>query len=271
MWIRVDASSTQLGALSGHRVFSVGHIVAHSAGEGLPEETSILVRGEYPVGSEVRLAARNCLGVPGEMSPSLALLILPVATALSVWRTIGLELGEAAAWTAGDPLAPLIGQMALWHGACPAIELAPSHAPELPDVVRIDWSDPEEATRRLVDATSTRPGFAAADLSGRADIIDLFFETMPRWGRLLLAGPHGPRVTIDFYKNLHRKGAVVATGTLEPANAFDRGAGRDIRAQLGRAVQLLGNVSMATRCETLLDLQFTSDLPSSSITPCRVN
>ena len=59
------------------------------------------------------------------------------------------------------------------------------------------------------------------ELSGRAEVLDILLEMMPRWSRLLLAGPAGQPVTIDFYKNVHRKGAVIAAMDVEAGSIFD--------------------------------------------------
>jgi len=88
------------------------------------------------------------------------------------------------------------------------------------------------------------------DLSGRADVIDVLLEVIPRWGRLLLAGPAGTPVTIDYYRNVHRKGIVFATTVLEPSRVFD--AHSDVRSQVARACAILGNSRMAAQCSALL-------------------
>ena len=213
----------------------------------------VLVRGIHSVDSEIRVSASDCVAIEGSIDPSLAVLVPSLAITLAFWNTLQLELGDAAVWTGGRSMSSLVGQAALWRGACPAIEIGPSTTErDATGVDTIDWTDAEAASARLAELVGRRPGFAAVDLSGRADVIDLLLEVIPRWGRLLLAGPPGPPVTIDFYRNVHRKGIVIASTTADSSRVFDARAGRDIRDQLPKAVQILRNEAMAAQCERLL-------------------
>ena len=137
----------------------------------------------------------------------------------------------------GKSPSALVGRTALWRGACSSIELGASPSPhQAAGQEFVDWSDAEAATTRLGSLTAGRPGFVSIDVSGRASVIDILLETIPMFGRLLLAGPVGDALTIDYYKNVHRKGIVLATTVLEPAQAFDPIAGVMVRGQLSRAL-----------------------------------
>jgi threonine dehydrogenase-like Zn-dependent dehydrogenase len=205
----------------------------------------------------VKVSGADVMAFARRLDPSSAILVPPVATALALWDTMHLELGEAAVWTGGSPLSGLVGQVALWRGACPAVELGPlesSGAAEgRPGVDSIDWTDAETASTKLASLAADKPGFAAIDLSGRAEVIDSLLEAIPRWGRLMLAGPPGSTVTIDFYKNVHRKGIIISSTVLEPTAILDPSR-REITAQLGRATEVLNNPAMAQQCRRLLGL-----------------
>jgi hypothetical protein len=96
------------------------------------------------------------------------------------------------------------------------------------------------------------------ELSGRAEVLDILLEVMPRWTRLLLAGPAGKPVTIDFYKNVHRKGAVIAATDIESASIFDAVRGASVRVQIQAATHTLQNARMAHTCLSLLGLHSTA-------------
>lgn len=224
-----------------------------SSRPGRTGDRSVLVRGDFHAGTDVTVLTSDCVALPDGVDAATAPLVLPVASVLSLWQSVDLELGEAAVWTTGGALTALTGQTAVWRGACPAIELGPSSdsTDAIAGADRIDWTDAEEAARRLNDLVQGRPGFVAVDLSGRADVIDILLEAMPTFGRLLLAGPAGDPVTIDFYKNVHRKGAIIRSTVLDPALAFEPSGGAPIRAEIPRAVNLLANQAMAERCGIL--------------------
>ena len=249
----VEAVSGEVAALAGYQPFSAGRIAAAATAE--LRGRVVLIRGVHNLDSEIQVHLPECVLLP-DLGPAEAVLAPPLASALAVWRRLHLELGDAAVWTAGTPLSALIGQAALWWGAGTGIALgdAASMAPELPvqHAELVDWSDQDTATARFEKLIAGRPGFAAIDLSGRADVIDILLEVIPRFGRLLLAGPAGDPVTIDFYKNVHRKGIVLATTTIEPAVIFDAVGGADVRSELGRAAAILKNTRMVTHCRRLL-------------------
>jgi hypothetical protein len=246
--VRISSGFTVAGSTT---PFALGRTL--SARQGRGGDRSVIVRGDFHAGTDVAVLTADCVALPEGIDAATAPLVLPVATALSLWQSVDLELGEAAVWTTGGALSALAGQVALWRGACPAVELGPSSATvdRIAGSDFIDWSDAEEAARRLGELIQGRPGFTAVDLSGRADVIDILLEAMPTFGRLLLAGPAGDPVTIDFYKNVHRKGAVIRSTVLDPALAFEPSGGTTIRAEIPRAVNLLANKAMAERCGIL--------------------
>jgi hypothetical protein len=196
----------------------------------------------------------KCLAVAAALEVTRALALPPLAAALSMWESLRLELGDAAVFTAGGALSTLAGQVALWRGGCPVLELGPAGAGATPGITHVDWTDPEEAARQLTGATGARPGFAAVELSGRAEVLDILLEMMPRWSRLLLAGPAGQPVTIDFYKNVHRKGAVIGAMDVEAGVVFDPVRGAAARALIPAATHILMNAHMAQTCLSLVGL-----------------
>jgi hypothetical protein len=249
--VRVEASAADASALSGYRPYAAGTLTR----PGVPgTQRTVLVPGAHASGSDVEAAASDCLTLPAALDPGIAVLVPPVAASLALWETLRLELGDAAVWTSGAPLSALVGQAALWRGACPGIELGAESSGALDprQIEHVELRDSEAASARLTQLVAVRPGFAAVDLSGRADVIDVLLEVIPRWGRLLLAGPAGTPVTIDYYRNVHRKGIVLATTTLEPSRVFDLHS--DVRSQVARACAVLGNPRMAAQCSVLLGL-----------------
>jgi NADPH:quinone reductase-like Zn-dependent oxidoreductase len=212
----------------------------------------LLFAGDSAVDAEVDADAVDAVLLPPGVTVAQALLVPPLAAALALWDTLQLELGDVAVITSGSVLSPLAAEVALWRGGCPVVTLGPASVSDNPSTTHIDWSDPEEAGRQLLAAMGERPGFAALELSGRADMMDLLFESIPRWGRLLLAGSAGQPITVDFYKNIHRKGVTVNTAVLEPAALFNPAAGAAARAQVTHAIRILQNAVKLQRCQVLL-------------------
>jgi threonine dehydrogenase-like Zn-dependent dehydrogenase len=234
--------------------YGIGRLV----GRGLSTTGSngarvVLVKLEDPAQSEVLLNESQCVAVPPTVEASAALLAPPLGLALWMWDRLRLELGELAVYTDGDAFAPLVGQVALWRGGCPVVRLSAGvdHASRA-GIDSLSMSDPEAAARELRNRINANPGFAAIDLSGRPEIIDLLFEVMPRWGRMMLAGGTREPLTIDFYNNVHRKGMLLLTGLFDPTRVFQEEWGS---AYLRTAFRILQNTEMASICAHLIEGQ----------------
>jgi hypothetical protein len=145
--------------------------------------------------------------------------VLTLASILELWERAGLELGEAAVVGGPHPLSPLVARAALWSGASRVMHVGAGALDA--GVMSIEASPADAAVAQLNAFIAGAPGLAAVDLSGSSHVIELLVATLPRWGRLLLAGP-SERFSVDFYNDVHRKGAVVAGASLDPAAFLDR-------------------------------------------------
>lgn len=156
--------------------------------------------------------------VPGDVESIDARLVQPTAQALRIWRRLGLEVGEAAIYTGGHELSDIVGLVASWHGAMPVVCLRDGKTPEgvrRDGVDTITVRDAAEASERLRSLTANAPGVAAVDLCGNGAIVSVLLETLPRWGRLLFAGPSPDPFTTAFYTDIHRKGAQISAGDVD--------------------------------------------------------
>lgn len=227
--------------------YGIGRLV----GRGLAESGSngmrvVLAKLNDPQQSEVLLDESQCVAVPTALEAGAALLAPPLALALWMWDRLRLELGELAVYTDGDFFSPLVGQVGLWRGGCPVVRLSgdADHGP-LAGIDVLPTSDLEGVTRELRDRIKEKPGFAAIDLSGRPEVIDLFLEVLPRWGRMMLAGGTRDPLTVDFYNNVHRKGVLLLTSVFDPTRVFQEEWGE---TYLTSAFRILQNREMAAAC-----------------------
>jgi threonine dehydrogenase-like Zn-dependent dehydrogenase len=218
-------------------------------------EASLLIRGDHQVGSEASISAAGCFQLPQPLDAPLALLVAPLAWALSIWDELELELGDAAVFTEAGPLSALVGQAAFWRGGCPIVELGSGEISQISadaGFLHINSADPETAAADLAKAIASRPGFAAVEMSGRPDVIDVLLEAMPTWSRLALVGKAEAPVTIDFYKNVHKKGAVITTSLAQPAAMFAGHEGHRVRAHVPKAIEILRHPGMSRACQRIL-------------------
>lgn len=210
----------------------------------------VLAALDAPQSTQVMLRDSQCIPVPNSLGSDEALLALPLAMSLFVWDRLQLELGEAAVYTEGDGFADLVGQVAIWRGGCPVIRLGKDSGRTPLDRGECQvMSDPEEALRQLKKRIQNKPGFAAIDLSGRPETIDLLLEVVPRWGRVMLAGRTRQPLTVDFYNNVHRKGVLLLASIFDPASVLHHAQSA---AYLPAAFRILQNKEMATICAQLV-------------------
>jgi hypothetical protein len=192
---------------------------------------------------------------PAEHHSDDAALIAPTAQALRLWRRLGLELGEAAIYTGGPGLGDVVGLVAKWHGAVPVIRLTDSARDAASDVETVEVADTAVAVEKLRALCAGAPGVAAVDVSGRGTVLSVMLEAMPRWGRLLLAGPAPDPFTTAFYADIHRKGVVVcASGDLD--SIFTEPAAWDVEVR--NAARLLTDPSRAAQLRACLAKRVTA-------------
>jgi threonine dehydrogenase-like Zn-dependent dehydrogenase len=206
---------------------------------------------DLPMGATLSAPETSCVHVPSALGSKEAWLAIPLASALYVWDRLQLELGEVAIYTAGSDFGDLIGQVAIWRGALPVIRLD-NHSVGMPSLdkgERLSMADPEEALQKLRLRIKDKPGFAAVDFSGRPEVIDLILEAMPRWGRVMLAGRTKLPVTVDFYNNVHRKGALLLCETFEHVAFFEQ---KESDSCLSLAFRLLEKKDIAEACARLV-------------------
>jgi hypothetical protein len=176
-----------------------------------------------------------------------------VAASIAVWRRLQLELGDAAVVTGGHSLSHLIALTARWMGAVPVVMLRAPNLPVIPDIRVIDNDDSASALKELQAVLENRPGVAVAELSGRADCVDIVLEGIPAGTRLLFAGEARECLTIDFYVNVHRKGLLLHSAVLDQAfgDEFREPAARlladPVRREQSLAALAAGELSVGAR------------------------
>lgn len=185
-------------------------------------------------------SAEGLIPVPANIDTEAALLAPLLAMAFDVWDELSLELGETAVCTGGGPLAGLVTLAAVYRGACPVIRLAcPEETVAGVKSMTISREDTESSVDELRDVFLTRPGTAVVELTGRADMVDVLLESIPRYSRLMLAGGESEPLTVDYYNNMHRSGITVLARRLQAADALLAPQGSRLASQLARAFRIL--------------------------------
>ncbi|MCS6897901.1 MAG: hypothetical protein NZM29_08005 [Nitrospira sp.] len=210
----------------------------------------VLTLVDGPQSSATAVPEISCFPVPSSLGCEEALLAVPLAAALRAWDRLRLELGEVAVYTEGGGFADLLGLVAVWRGGLPVIRLDyDSGRDPLENGERLSINDPEETLRQLQNRIKDKPGFAAIDLSGRPEVIDLLLEVAPRWGRVMLVGQTRKSVTIDFYNNVHRKGTLLLCDVFDPAMMLKK---KECETYLSAAFRLLENKHIVEICARLI-------------------
>ena len=189
---------------------------------------------------------------PPRLAPDLESLVPKVATALSLWDSLRLEIGEAAVLAGDHPCARIIALTAIWHGAVPVLQLCTSDAALPAGVEAISYGDSRQAINVLSQRLARCPGVAAVDLTGRAESVDVLLAALPRFARLLLTGTAAEPLTIDFYVNVHRKGLELRSGLLQPPSS-ETPTHQPIGHWSARASRLLMNPKRAADCMAAIE------------------
>jgi threonine dehydrogenase-like Zn-dependent dehydrogenase len=246
----LEKESHSVGSLAKYPPYGVGRVIGPRTKDDVFSDNSlVLVRISNSYTSEIAVRKKDCIIVPNTLGVDLALLAPPLAFALWTWEKLHLELGEVAVYTDGNPFSSLIGQVAIWRGGLPVIRVGRDDGGELNNKIEIlNIEDPDVTVEKLKKRIEGKAGFAAIDLSGNPEIIDILLEVLPRWGRLMVAGQKSQPFLIDFYKNIHRKGASVFSTIFDPSLIFEDD--HELLEQLNKAFLILQNECMA---QTLLN------------------
>lgn len=182
----------------------------------------------------------HCIPLDGNLSAEVALHVPALALSLWAWDQMQLEIGEAAVYTAESPFQHFLGEAALLRGALPVIQLGSSPTYQAPSHAQVlNIGESSALLTELKDRLAECVGVASIDASGKAEVTDVIFETLPRWGRLLLAAHRPAPINIDFYNNVHRKGIDMRGCSLDPLQVFDPALRANYDPCVVRAIALL--------------------------------
>jgi hypothetical protein len=192
-----------------------------------------------------QLHSGEFIKIPKEWDEKKAGALPPLVLALWCWNSLNLELGEVALVIQGNPFVDIFIQTAKWFGALPVICLGDKSGDQGDTVfIRVDYKEPDVTTAELNKFLPGSVGYAAVDLSGKAEIIDILLNTIPRWGRMMFMGSGNDLLTIDYYNNLHRSGADIRSCVFDPSVILKPEYSCDFRPFYQRAINIISNEKM---------------------------
>ena len=248
--VHVDTDNVLGLMLDKKRYFAPGQLEVN---EWQSPDKNVVLEIDSPDQDLVECNCLHCIPVPSTLTPEKAVLLPPLIFALRIWERLGLELGEAAIYTAGSSLSRLVGQVAAWRGAIPVIQLGKEKENDssLKALEFFAIDDTEDSIRLLSDRIKDKPGTAIVELSGLPECMDIILEIIPKWGRIMCAAHSGSPLTIDFYNNIHRKGVTVQSYAYgQHSLLLDNTV--DLHEQIDQACKILSNEQMSAICKELI-------------------
>lgn len=202
------------------------------------------------IGAVLHATVEDIVELSSQIEPELAILVPRLATALSAWSRLGLELGEAAVIVADDvALARWLSLVAAWFGGMPVIA-STTMSPDLAVLPsgRLCSGSSDGLVGSIRQSTADSAGWAGIETTGRPDMLEVMLEAVPKWGRIALGGQNSGSATVDFYNNVHRKGVHILSATLSTAALFDTSIDSHVRHFVGRAAGILSHPLLASQC-----------------------
>jgi len=233
-------------------VFGLFRITGSGYSEGsfaLGQE--VLAPAARTVSGHIEVDARCCIPIPERMPADRAMAVPRLAVALAICETVTLELGDLPICTTGTNNLQIIATVCRWRTGREVLVLDLHDGPVAAGLGhrRIDGMDPQRAIDEITRASASVPGLASIVLSRKSEAVDILLEAMPMWARMIIASQGTESATIDFYNNVHRKGANLVTGPASPAFLFEPRANADLLPLIERAVRIL-------RCDELAESLF---------------
>lgn len=233
---------------------------AGGARPGLPYSTGTVIRGAGAFGEgervlietdsttvgEVHRPPHECMRLEGDLSENLAFLLPPLGFALSAMESVAFEIGETAVVLGSGMTADFFCFALKRGGASPIIRIGDPHLIEILGVKRFaaDACSLLDSVSALKEAFYRRPGLALFDAGDNPETLELLLEHLPPWSRVVVAGNGLKRMNLDYYNDIHRKGASLLFLQASAAGAF--GLIRDNAGLTRRASRILNNADAAS-------------------------
>jgi len=248
--VNVEICFEQLDARTGRPSFGVARIVRSSQASSTLPVGGCVLAPTSDMSMTREIGPSECVLLEPGLPSTRAMLIPELALALAVCASARLELGEIAVYTSGARHGALIALVAGWCTGRDVIRIEFDDAAGVvpAGVQTVDGSDTQRALEIIQRSTHNAAGFAAILLSSKSEAMDVLLETMPTWGRLVLASESTESTTIDFYNNVHRKGVTVLAMPETPLWVFDSSRRVDSRPFLRRAMRVMQCDALANAC-----------------------
>lgn len=204
--------------------FGIGRVIETHACRGKHENNDLVFFfSEDDFDGEVLIKHKEqYVSLPDMTDLAETNLLMPLAFALWAWERLNLEIGEIALVTGDNVFSGVFAQAARLYGALPVFQLGNDLKDfQGIDNIEINRDEPLATIELLRNRIQDKAGFAAIDLSGKPEIIDVIFEVLPKWGKIMLLKQAEYPLTIDYYNNLHRKGICMFSYQLNPVVLFE--------------------------------------------------
>lgn len=133
-----------------------------------------------------------------------------VKRALWIWDKLDLEIGDLAVVTSSDVKGRVLATVAAATGASPVLLVGDSWTnASVPNVNCVSVEQFGRLSSSIRKQFRGKPSVAAAECTGRAEVIELLLATLPIFSRVIVAGTSFGPLNIDFYLNLHKKGLIL--------------------------------------------------------------
>jgi threonine dehydrogenase-like Zn-dependent dehydrogenase len=231
----------------------LGRVMADAPALGLATGAAVIAAVDMPVapGATCTVMTDRVAPLPDEAITHAALIPL-LAVALAVVELLEVEIGDCCVVAGDSDVAKITALAASWAGALPVILVSRSGAPVLPEIRSIQVGDMEATITSLTAELRDHPGVVAVDLSGVAEMADMLLQSMPMFSRVVLGGEARQPLTIDFYTNVHRKGLILHSTTLDEAAAIAPAWAGDTGRRFSRALALLSRPGRVSECRAAI-------------------
>lgn len=221
-----------------------GTICRHNADEGRIGFAS-LVDETARVGDELR--EEDVVTILGGLSPDVLPLAPLLAAALQMADDSNLELGTTIVVCGDCTVSRLMGEIAKWWTP----ERINIRANEDNDSVEpfshvLHIAD-EHVQDSLTSMLSGAQSVSFVDFSGNPDAWNVMLESAPYWSRFVANARCQQPMTIDFYNDVHRKGATIVGRQMTCEKIYGPSSDLYAKEHLRRAVQILMNDSDSYR------------------------
>lgn len=199
----------------------------------------------------------NAILLCNELEAKYQPVVLTLAAALQIAEDALLELGSSIVVCGDCAFSRLVGEVSKWWAQDRVLltqsESRDSDRTIFTEILDVNGGDTQS---KLGSAIGKAKTLSCVDFSGLPAAWSLILTEAPNWSRFVGCSPNDSTMTIDFYNDVHRKGATIVGHALDARQIFHDGCSLLTPENIVASTRILSDTAVLDRMIDVLEVRF---------------